>query len=135
MSSSPCTGSLVSPVDPNSPVAFIPIFMMVVVAIGFAVGTLAASHFLGRRVNDPAKLLPYECGITPVGSAHDRFHTRFYLVAMLFIVFDIETVFLYPYAVVFKQLHVFGLIEMGIFLLILLVGLVWVWGKGALEWD
>jgi NADH-quinone oxidoreductase subunit A len=125
----------VSPVDPNSPAAFIPIFMMVVVAIGFAVGTLAASHFLGRRVNDPAKLLPYECGITPVGSAHDRFHTRFYLVAMLFIVFDIETVFLYPYAVVFRQLHVFGLIEMGIFITILLLGLVYVWGKGALEWD
>ena len=124
-----------SPVDPNSPVAFIPIFMMVVVAIGFAVGTLAASHFLGRRVNDVAKLLPYECGITPVGSAHDRFHTRFYLVAMLFIVFDIETVFLYPYAVVFRQLHVFGLIEMGIFITILLLGLVYVWGKGALEWD
>ena len=124
-----------SPVDPNSPVAFIPIFMMVVVAIGFAVGTLAASHFLGRRIDDPAKLLPYECGITPVGSAHDRFHTRFYLVAMLFIVFDIETVFLYPYAVVFKQLHVFGLIEMGIFITILLLGLVYVWGKGALEWD
>ena len=94
-----------SPVDPNSPAAFIPIFMMVVVAIGFAVGTLAASHFLGRRVNDFAKLQPYECGITPVGSAHDRFHTRFYLVAMLFIVFDIETVFLYPYAVVFRHTH------------------------------
>ena len=124
-----------SPVDPNSPVAFIPIFMMVVVAIGFAVGTLAASHFLGRRVNDPAKLLPYECGITPVGDAHDRFHTRFYLVAMLFIVFDIETVFLYPYAVVFRQLSVFGLIEMGVFITILLLGLVYVWGKGALEWD
>ena len=124
-----------SPVDPNSPAAFIPIFMMVVVAIGFAVGTLAASHFLGRRIDDPAKLLPYECGITPVGSAHDRFHTRFYLVAMLFIVFDIETVFLYPYAVVFKQLHIFGLIEMGIFITILLLGLVYVWGKGALEWD
>ena len=124
-----------SPVDPNSPAAFIPIFMMVVVAIGFAVGTLVASHFLGRRVDDPAKLLPYECGITPVGSAHDRFHTRFYLVAMLFIVFDIETVFLYPYAVVFRQLHVFGLIEMGIFVTILLLGLVYVWGKGALEWD
>jgi NADH-quinone oxidoreductase subunit A len=128
-------GSGLSPVDPNSPAAFIPIFMMVVVAIGFAVGTLAASHFLGRRVDDPAKLLPYECGITPVGTARERFHTRFYLVAMLFIVFDIETVFLYPYAVVFRQLHIFGLIEMGIFVTILLLGLVYVWGKGALEWD
>jgi len=125
----------VSPVDPNSTAAFIPILMMVIVATGFAVATLAASHFLGKRVNDPAKLLPYECGVTPVGTARERFHTRFYLVAMLFIVFDIETVFIYPWAVVFKQLAVFGLIEMGVFIAILLAGLVYVWGKGALEWD
>lgn len=124
-----------SPVDPNSPAAFIPILIMVVVGIGFAAFTLAASHFLGRRVNDPAKLLPYECGITPVGNARERFHMRFYLVAMLFIVFDIETVFLYPWAVVQKQLQIFGLIEMAIFIVILLLGLVYVWGKGALEWD
>jgi NADH-quinone oxidoreductase subunit A len=125
----------VGPVNPNSVAAFIPILIMVIVAVGFAAFTLAASHFLGKRVNDPAKLMPYECGVTPVGNARERFHTRFYLVAMLFIVFDIETVFLYPWAVVFKQLHVFGLIEMGIFLFILLAGYVWVWGKGALEWD
>jgi NADH-quinone oxidoreductase subunit A len=125
----------VGPVDPNSVAAFIPILIMVLVAAGFAGFTLLASHFLGNRVDSVAKLLPYECGVTPVGNARERFNTRFYLVAMLFIVFDIETVFLYPWAVVFKQLHVFGLIEMGIFLLILLVGYVWVWGKGALEWD
>ncbi|TMQ49145.1 MAG: NADH-quinone oxidoreductase subunit A [Candidatus Eisenbacteria bacterium] len=65
----------------------------------------------------------------------ERFHTRFYLVAMLFIVFDIETVFLYPWAIVFKQLRIFGLIEMAVFVGILLLGLVYVWGKGALEWD
>jgi NADH-quinone oxidoreductase subunit A len=122
-------------VDPNSTAAFIPILMMLIVAIGFAVFTLVASHFLGKRVNDPAKLSPYECGITPTGTARERFHTRFYLVAMLFIVFDIETVFLYPWAIVFKQLGMFGLIEMGIFVAILLIGLVYVWGKGALEWD
>jgi NADH-quinone oxidoreductase subunit A len=125
----------VSPVDPNSSVAFIPILMMLIVATGFAVATLAASHFLGRRIDDPAKLEPYECGVTPVGTARERFHTRFYLVAMLFIVFDIETVFIYPWAVVFKQLAIFGLIEMGVFVAILLAGLVYVWGKGALEWD
>jgi NADH-quinone oxidoreductase subunit A len=125
----------VSPVDPNSTAAFIPILMMVIVATGFAVLTLIASHFLGRRVNDPAKLLPYECGVTPVGTARERFHTRFYLVAMLFIVFDIETVFIYPWAVVYGQLGLFGLIEMAIFIAILLAGLVYVWGKGALEWD
>lgn len=121
--------------DPNSPGAFVPVLIMVVVAIGFAVFTLVASHYLGRRVYDPAKMLPYECGITPVGNARERFHARFYLIAMLFIVFDIEIVFLYPWAVVFKQLQLFGLIEMGIFLLILVFGFVYVWGKGALEWD
>ena len=121
--------------DPNSPGAFVPVLIMVVVAIGFAVFTLVASHYLGRRVYDPAKMLPYECGITPVGNARERFHARFYLVAMLFIVFDIEIVFLYPWAVVFKQLQLFGLIEMGVFLLILILGFVYVWGKGALEWD
>jgi NADH-quinone oxidoreductase subunit A len=125
----------VNPVDPNSVAAFVPILIMLVVATGFAAFTLVASHFLGRRVNTPAKSMPYECGVSPIGNARERFNTRFYLVAMLFIVFDIETVFLYPWAVVFKKLHVFGLIEMGIFLLILLAGFVWVWGKGALEWD
>ncbi|MBI4364726.1 MAG: NADH-quinone oxidoreductase subunit A [Candidatus Latescibacteria bacterium] len=124
-----------SPIDPNSTAAFVPVLIMVIVAMGFAVFTLAASHFLGKRVNDPAKLAPYECGVTPVGTARERFHTRFYLVAMLFIVFDIETVFLYPWAIVFKQLRIFGLIEMAVFVGILLVGFVYVWGKGALEWD
>ncbi|MGH7681369.1 MAG: NADH-quinone oxidoreductase subunit A [Candidatus Eiseniibacteriota bacterium] len=124
-----------TPVDPNSTAAFIPILMMVLVAAGFAAGTILASHFLGRRVNDPAKLAPYECGVTPVGTARERFHTRFYLIAMLFIVFDIETVFIYPWAVVYKQLAIFGLIEMGVFVAILLAGLAYVWGKGALEWD
>lgn len=109
--------------------------MMVVVATGFAVGTIAASYYLGRRVNTAEKSMPYECGITPVGNARERFHTRFYLIAMLFIVFDIETVFLYPWAVVYKQLALFGLIEMLVFIAILLAGLVYVWGKGALEWD
>ena len=124
-----------SHVDPNSTAAFIPILMMLIVGVGFAVFTLLMSHFLGRRVYDPAKLGPYECGITPVGTARERFHTRFYLVAMLFIVFDIETVFLYPWAIVFKQLKIFGLIEMGVFVGILLIGLIYVWGKGALEWE
>jgi len=122
-------------VDPNSTTAFIPILMMLIVGIGFAVFTLIASHFLGKRVYSKAKAAAYECGITPTGTARERFHTRFYLVAMLFIVFDIETVFLYPWAIVFKQLGMFGLLEMAVFLAILLVGFVYVWGKGALEWD
>lgn len=122
-------------VDPNSTAAFIPILMMLIVGVGFAAFTLGMSHFLGKRVDDPAKLGAYECGITPVGTARDRFHTRFYLVAMLFIVFDIETVFLYPWAIVYKQLRLFGLVEMAVFVGVLLIGFAYVWGKGALEWD
>jgi len=131
----------VSPVDPNSSAAFIPILMMVVVATGFAVATLAASHFLGRRVNDPAKLSPYECGVTPVGTARERFHTRFYLVAMLFIVFDIETVFLIPWGAIYLAGGPGGvgtgflLVEMLVFILILLAGYVYVWKRGAFQWD
>lgn len=124
-----------SHLDPNSIGAFIPILMMVIVAVGFAAVTLGLSHFIGKRVDDPVKLAPYECGITPVGTARERFHTRFYLVAMLFIIFDIETVFFYPWAVIYKQLRVFGLMEMAVFVGILIVGFAWIWGKGALEWD
>ena len=122
-------------VDPNSPAAFLPVLMMVIVATGFAIGTLAASHFLGRRVYDPAKMLPYECGITPVGSARDRFHTRFYLVAIMFILFDIETVFLIPWAVLYRELGVVGLVEIGIFFGVLGFGLAYLWKRGGLEWD
>ena len=122
------------PVDPNSVAAFIPILIMVVVAAGFAAFTLTASHFLGIRVDSVAKSLPYECGVTPVGNARERFNTRFYLVAMLFIVFDIETVFLYPWAVVFRELGLFAFVEMMLFILILMVGFAYAWRKGALTW-
>lgn len=122
-------------VDPNSIGAFVPILVMVIVAVGFAGVTILLSHFVGKRVYDPAKLAPYECGITPVGTARERFHTRFYLVAMLFIVFDIETVFFYPWAVIYRQLRLFGLAEMAVFVGILIIGYAWIWGKGALEWD
>ena len=81
------------------------------------------------------KLAPYECGCEPVGSARERFSIKFYLIAMLFILFDIEAVFLYPWAVLFKRLGVFGLMEMGVFIAILFVGYVYVWKKGALEWE
>ena len=122
-------------VDPNSTTAFIPILMMLIVAIGFAIFTLVGSHFLGTRIDSKAKLGPYECGITPVGSARDRFAVRFYLVAMLFIVFDIEIVFLYPWAVVYRSLGWFGFWEMVAFLGVLCLGLGYVWRKGGLEWE
>jgi NADH-quinone oxidoreductase subunit A len=85
-----------------------------------------------RPYND--KLTTYECGIDPVGSARERFSVKFYLVAMLFIVFDIEIVFLYPWAVILNSLGLFGLVEMFFFLGILLIGLLYVWKKGGLEW-
>ena len=87
-----------------------------------------------NRLN-PVKAEPFESGNPPRGDARIRFSVRFYLVAMLFLIFDLEVVFLYPWAILFRQLGLFGLIEMGIFLGILLIGFIYVWKKGALEWD
>ncbi len=81
-----------------------------------------------------AKLMPYECGIDPVDNARGRYTVRFYIVAILFVVFDVEIIFLFPWAVQFKAFGLFGLLEMLIFLLILVVGYIWIWKKGALEW-
>lgn len=114
---------------------YLPILILVVLATLFAAGSIVLSALLGPRRPDPVKLSPYECGMEPVGTARERFSVKFYLVAMLFIIFDMEIVFLYPWAVVFRQLKLFGLIEMGIFLLILLVGYFYVWRKGGLEWE
>lgn len=114
---------------------YLPILILVVLAATFAVGSIVASAVLGPRRPDPEKLSPYECGMEPVGTARERFSVKFYLVAMLFIIFDMEIVFLYPWAVVFQQLRLFGLVAMGTFLLVLLVGYFYVWKKGGLEWD
>ncbi len=114
--------------------SYLPIVILILVAAGFALTTTCLSHALGPRRPTHAKLTPYECGIDPVGSARARFSVKFYLVAMLFIVFDIEIVFLYPWAVILNSLGLFGLIEMVLFLGILLIGLLYVWKKGGLEW-
>jgi NADH-quinone oxidoreductase subunit A len=99
------------------------------------VGMIALSHLVSPYRPTPVKLEPYESGITPVGDTRERFSIKFYLVAILFIVFDIETVFLIPWAVLFRTLGVFGFVEMLVFMAVLLVGLVYVWKKGALQWD
>lgn len=114
---------------------YLPILILLIVAAGFAVINIGLSAILGRRKPTPEKLSPYECGIDPVGSAHERFSVKFYLLAMLFVIFDIEVVFLYPWAVAFKSLKLFGFIEMIIFLGILLVCYFYLWKKGGLEWD
>ena len=117
------------------PSDYIPIFAFLVVALGFAAVTIGLSSIVGTKKPSRVKLMTYECGVDPIGSARRRFSVKFFIVAMLFIIFDIEAVFLYPWAVIFKDLKVFGFIEMGVFIAVLFVGLIYVWKKGALEWE
>jgi NADH-quinone oxidoreductase subunit A len=119
---------------PAMPQAFVPIVLFLAVAIGFAFVTLLPSRLLQTNRYNKVKLDPYECGIEPKTDARDRYSIRYYLVAMLFVIFDVETVFMFPWAVVLERLGVFGLIEMLVFLFILVVGFVYAWKKGALEW-
>ncbi len=120
--------------------AYVPILIVFIFVLGFAVTNLLLAQIIGKHVNTRAKLMPYECGMDPVGSAHQRFSVKFYLVAMLFILFDIEAIFLVPWAVVFKDLiyklpRPFVFFEMMIFFAVLLVGYIYVLKKGAFEWN
>jgi NADH-quinone oxidoreductase subunit A len=108
--------------------------MFVVVATGFAVFTLVFTSLIHPSKYNKVKLEPYECGIEPTTDARDRYSIRYYLVAMLFVIFDVETVFMFPWAVIFDQLLWFGFIEMLVFIFILVVGYFYAWKKGALEW-
>jgi NADH-quinone oxidoreductase subunit A len=114
---------------------YIPVLMMAAFMVFNAIVIIALSHLVTRRYPTPVKGTPYESGMPPLGTTRERFSVKFYLVAMLFIVFDIETVFLIPWAVAFRRLGLFGLIEMGVFMLILAVGLAYIWKRGALEWE
>ncbi|MGC4042627.1 MAG: NADH-quinone oxidoreductase subunit A [Armatimonas sp.] len=118
--------------------SYIPVLVMVVGAVALALAFVGLSALIGPRRPSPAKVAPYECGVTPIGSARERFPIKFYLVAMLFILFDIETVFLYPWAVTYKSsggLMLFNLLEMAVFVAILFVGYVYVWRRGGFEWE
>jgi NADH-quinone oxidoreductase subunit A len=117
------------------PAEYLPLFVVVVVATLFALAILAVAVYLGPRHRRAHRMMPYESGITPQESAHVRFPVKFYLIAMLFIVFDIEAIFFYPWAVTFRQLRVFGFVEMVLFIAILLVGYFYIVKKGALEWE
>ncbi len=110
------------------------ILIMVAVAAAFGGVVVLLSRLIGKRQESREKLMPYECGIDPTGNARRRFSIKFYITAMLFIIFDIEAVFLYPWAVVYRSLKIFGFIEMVVFVGILLIGFLYVWKKGALEW-
>ena len=114
---------------------YIPILLFVAVAIGFAIFTLLVSRLLQASKPNAIKLEPYECGIEPETDARDRYSVRYYLVAMLFVIFEVETVFMFPWAVMLDELALFGLIEMLLFLIVLIVGYAYAWRKGALEWQ
>ena len=115
--------------------SYLPIMLLIGIGFAFAAGSVIASGVIGVSKPSAVKLAPYECGMPLIGSARERFSIKFYLIAMLFIIFDIEAVFLYPWAVMFKRLGLFGFVEMGVFIVILLVGYIYVWKKGALEWE
>lgn len=97
-------------------------------------GMLLLSYLLGQHKRTRAKLMPYECGVTPTGDARQRFSIRFYLVAMIFILLDVEVVFLYPWAVIYRELKLFGFVEMLLFVLIVVAGFAYLWKKGVLDW-
>jgi NADH-quinone oxidoreductase subunit A len=112
-----------------------PVLIQILIAIAVAGAMIGLSALLGRKVKDPVKLSPYESGMKPVGTARERFSVKFYLVAMVFIVFDIEAIFLYPWAVVYRQLRLFAFFEMLLFIVLVLCGFFYIWKKGILDWS
>ena len=121
---------------------YLPLVLQILVAVGVAGGMVAASYFLGKHKRSRTKLSPYECGMDPVGDARGRFSVKFYMVAMLFILFDVEAVFVLPWAVIYRRLpgltggnKMFGFYEMLVYLGFVAVGLFYVWKKGILNWS
>ncbi|MGA9529023.1 MAG: NADH-quinone oxidoreductase subunit A [Terriglobales bacterium] len=113
---------------------YLPLLMHFGIATGLAAAIVTLSWLIGQHKPGRAKMSPYECGVQPIGDARGRFSVKFYLVAMLFILFDVEAVFLYPWAVILRELKMFGFWEMIVYIGIVLVGLFYVWKKGALDW-
>jgi NADH-quinone oxidoreductase subunit A len=116
------------------PREYIPILIFLAVAIGFPVVTLIVARLVRPQFPFKEKLEPYECGIKAASDARGRYTVRFYIVAILFVIFDVETIFLFPWAIQYRVLGMFGLVEMLVFLAILIVGYIWIFRKGALEW-
>jgi NADH-quinone oxidoreductase subunit A len=114
---------------------YLPILVIMVFAVSIAVLIVGASHIIGHRISGKVKLSTYECGMQTIGPTRMKIRIRYYIVAMLFLIFDIEIMFLYPWAVIADSLKLFGFLEMLIFVAILFVGYVYVWRKGALEWE
>ena len=112
-----------------------PLLLMFILAGGLAGALIVASTLVGRHTHSPEKDQPYECGVLPTGDARTPFSVHFYLVALVFILFDIEAIFLYPWALVYGELKLFGFVEMLLYIMILLVGYIFLWKKGALDWN
>jgi NADH-quinone oxidoreductase subunit A len=115
--------------------AYAPLLIQLLAAMALSGAILAASALVGRHRPTRAKDQPYECGIQPTGDAREPFSVHFYLVGMIFILFDIEAIFLYPWALVYRDLKLFGFVEMLLYVLILLAGYLYLWKKGALDWN
>ena len=114
---------------------YLPIFLMIIIAGGLATVLLTVSHLLGHKTYDKIKLSPYECGITPVGDARERFSVKYYVIAALFILFDVEILFLFAWAVVYKKLGLIVFIEIIIFFIVILTGYFYMLKRGALKWE
>ena len=113
---------------------YVPILLFIALAFAFPVVTLLVARLIRPQTGGQGKLSPYECGVDPDSSARQRYAIRYYVVAILFVIFDVETIFLFPWAIIYRKLALFGLIEMLVFLGILIVGYVWIIKKGALDW-
>src|SRR6266516_3673984 len=118
----------------NPLVGYIPIFLFIALAFAFPIVTLLVAKLVRPHTGGRGKLMPYECGVDPDSDARQRYAIRYYVVAILFVIFDVETIFLFPWAIIYRQLALFGLVEMLIFLAIIIVGYVWIIKKGALDW-
>lgn len=116
-------------------IEYVPILVLMCFAVLIALLIVGASHLLGHRISNKTKLSTYECGMQTIGPTRMKINIRYYIIAMLFLIFDIEIMFLYPWAVVMGGLKLFGFIEMLIFVIILFIGYIYVWRKGALEWE
>src|SRR3989440_3986777 len=114
---------------------YFPVLLQALIAMALAAGLLTVSYLLGKKVRNRIKDTPYESGITPTGDARQRFSVKFYLVGMLFILFDIEAIFLYPWVVVYRDLKMFAFWEMLVFVALILSGFFYIWKKGALDWS
>lgn len=114
---------------------YAPLLLMFLLACGLAGALVAVSTLVGRHKRTREKDQPYECGIRPTGDAREPFSVHFYMVALVFILFDIEAIFLYPWALVYHDLNLFGFVEMVLYILILLAGYIFLWKKGALDWN